>query len=331
MIHIDSKLAPARLAQGDIDAVANPASLSMQYYRPPLMQPGAPLVVLLHGCRQHPARYAADSGWLTLAQRHGFALLLPGQVGRNNSMGCFSWFDPAAVAPQGGEAASILAMIDAMITQHGIDRRQVFISGLSAGAMAVALLAVAPGVFAGGGIIAGLPFGAAGSVSDALRAMRDPGPAGGPAWGDKVRAAAPAPARPPPVSIWHGTTDRTVAAGNAEALEAQWADVQGLDPTRMVIQPFGARACRLWHDEAGGRVRLRRWTIAGLGHGTPISPNAPEPDRRLGAVSRFMLESEIGSTWLMARDWGLLASPPTGQAATVQATLRAAGLRPWRP
>ena len=87
MTHIDLKLGPACLAQGYIDAVANPASFSMQNCRPASMQPGAPLVVLLHGCRQGAARYAADSGWLTLAQRHNLALLLPGQVGRNNPMG----------------------------------------------------------------------------------------------------------------------------------------------------------------------------------------------------------------------------------------------------
>ena len=82
MTHIDIKLAPACPEEGDIGAVINLASLNMPYYRLALMRPGAS--VLLHGCRQHAARYATDSGSLTLVQRHGFALLLLGQVRGNN-------------------------------------------------------------------------------------------------------------------------------------------------------------------------------------------------------------------------------------------------------
>lgn len=88
---------------------------------------------------------------------------------------------------------------------------------------------------------------------------------------------------------------------------------------------MGEKSCGLRHD-GSGRVRLRRSTIAGLDHGTPISPNAIEPDRRLGEVSRFMPEPAIRSTWFIAPDWGLLAIPQTGQALLLQATLRAAGL-----
>ena len=313
-----------RLAVGGIAPSENPGNLTMRYYRPAGLKPGAPLVVLLHGCRQDPAAYATGSGWPTLAARHGFALLLPGQNRANNPMGCFSWFNPAAVARQGGEVASILAMIEAMLDQHGLDRKRVFVSGLSAGgAMAAALLAAAPEVFAGCGVIAGLPFGAAASAREAFAAMRRPRPASGREWGDHVRANSAFIGRWPAVSIWQGTADRTVAPANAEALEAQWVDVLGLDPDRMVTERFGRHSCRLWQDWLG-QIRLRRWTIEGLGHGTPISPHAAEEDRRLGQASRFMLECELGSTWLLARDWGLVGDAHSSVAGLLRATLRAA-------
>lgn len=331
MTFINSGFAPIRLTAGDTDFGANPAHLSMHQYLPPGLKPGAPLVVLLHGCRQDPAAYATGSGWPTLAARHGFALLLPGQSRARNPMGCFSWFDPAAVAREGGEGGSILAMVEYMLVTHALDRRRVFVTGLSAGgAMAAALLAAAPEVFAGGGIIAGLPFGAATTPHEAFRAMREPRPASGPEWGDLVRQASAFEGRRPAVSIWHGKADRTVSLANASALEAQWLDVLGLDPAEAAVECIDQHECRSWRDRAG-EVRLRRWTIEGLGHGTPISPRAAEEERRLGQPSRFMLESTLGSTWMLAHDWGLLAepaSPVRGISTLLQVTLRAMRLLP---
>jgi len=328
MAYIDSTLAPLRLASVDLGSSANPAHLNMQYYLPPGLDAGAPLVVLLHGCRQDAATYAAGSGWPTLAARRGFALLLPGQSLLNNPLGCFNWFDPAALSPDSGEVASIIGMIEAMLAGHRLDRRRVFISGLSAGgAMAGAVLAAAPERFAGAGIIAGLPFGAADSALRAFQAMRAPRQSTGRAWGNRVRAASPFDGRWPPVTIWHGTADRTVGPANAEALEAQWADVLALDPAHMVTEQYGRHACRMWHDR-NGQVRLRRWVIDGLGHGTPISPNAAEDERRLGVASRFMLDCELGSTWLLARDWGLVSDDDQAVAELMRASFRAAPILP---
>ena len=63
-------------------------------------------------------------------------------------------------------------MIEKTIGAHGIDRRKVFITGLSAGgAMTAAMLATYPEVFAAGAIIAGLPYGAAVNVQQAFESM----------------------------------------------------------------------------------------------------------------------------------------------------------------
>ena len=63
-------------------------------------------------------------------------------------------------------------MIEKTIADHGIDRRRVFVTGLSAGgAMTAVMLATYPDVFAAGAIIAGLPYGTATNVNEAFGSM----------------------------------------------------------------------------------------------------------------------------------------------------------------
>src|SRR5271166_3115046 len=80
------------------DFGANPGGLAMLAYRPSGLAAGAPLVVLLHGCGQDAAAFAAQGGWIALADRLGVALVLPTQSADNNRQGCFNWFRPDQVA-----------------------------------------------------------------------------------------------------------------------------------------------------------------------------------------------------------------------------------------
>jgi hypothetical protein len=69
---------------------SNPGALRMFEYVPADPQPA--LVVVLHGCMQKAASYDFGAGWSTLADRHGFVLLLPEQQRANNAKNCFNWF-----------------------------------------------------------------------------------------------------------------------------------------------------------------------------------------------------------------------------------------------
>src|ERR1019366_2539867 len=69
---------------------SNPGALRMFEYVPADPQPA--LVVVLHGCMQKAASYDFGAGWSTLADRHGFMLLLPEQQRANNAKNCFNWF-----------------------------------------------------------------------------------------------------------------------------------------------------------------------------------------------------------------------------------------------
>ncbi len=221
---------------------SNPGNLRMFTYLPPQHAANPPLVVVLHGCTQTAAGYDYGAGWSTLADRYGFALLLPEQQRSNNPNGCFNWFLPDDSRRGRGEALSIRQMIETFVMDKKIDRDRVFITGLSAGgAMTSVMLACYPEVFAGGAIIAGLPYGAASNVQQAFESMFQSPSRSAREWGDLVRAAAPYGGPWPRISVWHGTADKIVVPSNAREILKQWTDVHGLPG----MPSMEANGCRL--------------------------------------------------------------------------------------
>lgn len=113
------------------------------------------------------------SGWSRHAAAAGFAVLYPQQLRANNAGRCLNWFSPEDTGRDRGEAASVAAMITAMVRSHDLDPSRVVITGLSAGgAMSATMLPLYPEPFAGGAIIAGLPHGPAASTPQAFKPMR---------------------------------------------------------------------------------------------------------------------------------------------------------------
>ena len=68
-----------RVFQKEVRGVPHPGNLRMFGYQPPTLADNPALVVVLHGCTQSAAGYDFGAGWSTLADRYGFALLLPEQ------------------------------------------------------------------------------------------------------------------------------------------------------------------------------------------------------------------------------------------------------------
>lgn len=164
----------------------NPGALTMYKYVPSGLPANAPLVVALHGCAQSASNYDAETGWILLADRWKFALLLPEQTSGNNSSRCFNWFESGDIARGSGEALSVKQMVDRMKTDHFSDPARVYVTGLSAGgAFTAVMLAAYPDVFAGGAIVAGVDLkkppappersNRTGAVSTARTARNAPG------------------------------------------------------------------------------------------------------------------------------------------------------------
>ncbi|MFD1703819.1 alpha/beta hydrolase family esterase [Methylopila henanensis] len=276
------------------DFGSNPGGLALKAYAPPGLKPGAPLVVVLHGCTQLAGGYEASAGWTALADEHRFAVLYPEQRRVNNPKLCFSWFAPHRAARDKGEAASIRQMIETMTARWRLDRKRVFVTGLSAGgAMAAVMLASYPEVFAGGAIVAGLPFGAADGVSAAFAAMSQGRDLDARSWGDLVRAASPHEGPWPRVTIWQGAEDATVARANADGLFAQWADVHGLDAGRARETQVGP----VTRKALGDAVELN--IVAGMDHGVPI--DAARGER----AAPYMLDVGVSQARATLAFWGL--------------------------
>lgn len=292
---------PGRL--GELrDFGSNPGALRALVHVPAALSEPAPLVVVLHGCTQTAAGYDRGAGWSALADELGFAVLLPEQQHANNQNLCFNWFQPGDIRRGAGEALSIRQMIAAAIARYALDPARVFVTGLSAGgAMTSVMLATYPEVFAGGAIIAGLPFGTAASVPEAFDRMRAHGGPGAAALGGIVAAASGHRGPWPTISVWHGDADATVSPANAGLIVEQWRSLHGVarDATRTEVA--GRHTHRVWTD-AQGRDVLEEHRIEGLGHGTPLSTAGPE---RCGIAGPYMLEAGVSSTRRIARFWGL--------------------------
>ncbi|MFY0571258.1 PHB depolymerase family esterase [Archangium lansingense] len=294
----------------------NPGNLKMWKYVPANMPANAPLVVALHGCTQQASAYP-NTGWSALADQLKFYVLYPEQLKENNTNICFNWFEPGDIARDQGEALSIKQMVDKMKADHSIDGRRVFVTGLSAGAaMTLVMAAAYPDVFAGAAPMAGVPYKCATSMNDAFTCMSPGVDKTATAWRDLVRNAYPSYTGPyPKISLWHGTSDYVVKNTNqTEALE-QWTAVHGIDLTADVNDTVAGYPHKGYKD-AAGNVLVETYAITSMGHGTPIDPATKFPGGTVacGTAGAFILDTDICSTWYVAKFFGLDNSdavPPT--------------------
>ena len=77
----------------------------------------APLIVLLHGCKQRALGFAQASGFTRAAERERVRLLCPEQRTRANLWRCWNWFVPAAQRGA-GELLVVRAMLADVRNRH---------------------------------------------------------------------------------------------------------------------------------------------------------------------------------------------------------------------
>ena len=282
---------------------SNPGDLRMFAFVPEELGRKPALVVVLHGCGQTAAGYDLGAGWSTLATRYGFALLMPQQQSSNNAQGCFNWFNPEDTTRDHGEACSMRQMISRMVRDHGIDEGSVFVTGLSAGgAMTSVMLATYPEVFAGGAVIAGLPYGVATNMREALNGMFQSPSHPASELGELVRHASHHKGPWPKVSIWHGSADRTVNPANANEILKQWLDVHHLPSAPMSEATVDGYPRQVWWN-ADGQTIIESYTITDMAHGTPLG--VADNDEHYGAQGAFLIEAGISSSYHIANFFGL--------------------------
>ena len=294
---------------------SNPGRLNAWAYYPRGLPKGAPLVVVLHGCTQNARDYDYHAGWSSAADEHGFAVLFPEQQRGNNPNLCFNWYEPKDARRGGGEALSIRQMVAAMHVRHLTDPARVFVSGLSAGgAMAAVMLATYPDVFAGGAVIAGLPFGTAHSIPEAFDRMRGHGLMSADALASLVRSASKHRGPWPTLSVWHGTSDMTVDSSNGTALVDQWRALHGIPDAEPDTDQVAGYPHRVWRNPKG-RAVIEEYVVTGAGHGTPLSTLGTDDSEVPGP---YMLEAGISSTQHSLRFWGVAEAGSTTEAEQIE-------------
>lgn len=282
---------------------SNPGALRMFAFVPPQLQKPRALVVVLHGCGQTAAAYDLGAGWSTLAQHYGFALVMPEQQRVNNGNTCFNWFNPEDIARGSGEAHSIREMIAHMVKAHRIESRRVYITGLSAGGgMTSVMLATYPEVFAAGAVIAGLPYGIAANLREALDGMFHSPARPARELGDLVRNASDHRGPWPKISVWHGSADRTVNPGNANEIVKQWLDLHDLPEAPMAETMVDGYPRQAWWGK-DGETLVESYAITDMAHGTPLG--LADNDQRYGVEGAFLIEAGISSSYHIAKFFGL--------------------------
>jgi poly(hydroxyalkanoate) depolymerase family esterase len=281
----------------------NPGNLRMLQYVPDGLPENRPVVVALHGCTQNGTDYGTQSGWVELADRWQFSVVLPEQRTLNNANRCFNWFDTGDTTRGRGEVASVVSMVDHTLQTTGGDASRVYATGLSAGGgMTSALLATYPERFAGGGVVAGLPFRCSSALYEAYTCMylgKNLSPS---VWGDLVRAASSHDGPWPTVSIWHGSADTTVNVVNQRELVEQWTDVHGTDTTPDREDTIAGYPHAVYEDSAG-RAVVETVTVPGMNHGQPVDPGSG--DGQCGTAAAYLLDVDVCAAWHLGQTWDL--------------------------
>lgn len=264
-----------------------------------------PLVVMLHGCTQDPADFAAGTGMNALAREQGFAVLYPAQTASANPSRCWNWFKHNHQRRGSGEAAVLAGMTRAVLAEHRLDPRRVYVAGLSAGGAMAAILGRAyPDLYAAVGIHSGLASGAANDLMSALSAMKH-GPASPTSPPAPVHSGEPGGSAhgletsigPVPTIVFHGDGDAVVHPGNGtQAIAVAIGQAGGTGPVtgspvvEESVSASGRRYTRTTHPRAAGApAQAEHWVVHGGGHawsggsdqGSYTDPSGPDATREM--------------------------------------------------
>jgi poly(hydroxyalkanoate) depolymerase family esterase len=231
-----------------------------------------PLIVMLHGCKQDPQDFAIGTRMNELAEENHCLVAYPAQSSGANRSRCWNWFNSANQQRDLGEPAVIAGMTTQIMADYRVDRRQVYIAGLSAGgSMAIIMGHTYPDLYAAVGVHSGLAYGRATNLFSAIFAMRHGAffglqPLGR---GDEATRSGLAI----PTIVFHGDRDKTVHPDNGDQVIAHsvqneagvHTEETGFDIFQDKVED-GHAYTQTVYDDGAGNVLAEQWIIHGAGH-----------------------------------------------------------------
>lgn len=271
-----------------------------------------PLVVVLHGCLQCAAKVQVQSGWSKLGDENNFYVLYPQQRFTNNPEKCFKWYKRRHTNKNRGENYSIEQMIEYMKSNYSINAKEVYITGLSAGAaMSVIMMANYPETFNAGAIFAGGAYKSGNGMVTGMMAMLGWRVKSAEKWGNIVRKQNPNyTGEYPRMIIYQGNSDWIVNKRNGVEIMKQWTNLHhiGVQPTETIKGFANVKDIeRNAYLDSKNKEAVVFYKVNKLSHALLVDPGkCPLQGGQRGFFSK---DKDYFSSLWTAFDFGLMPAP----------------------
>ncbi len=265
------------------------------------------LMVSLHGCNQTNEDFKLGSGWAEVADQYNMVVALPQAPlqGTYGFTGCWDFGAGMDASRLNGQQKQVLDLVEELLSDSNlnIDPNRVYISGFSSGAsLANQLTCLAPDVFAGAGISAGLAAGLNGTEGGVTLPVEPPEGHGATCieFANKDGFNNESDFSTQIYSYVRGHSDDVISAGQADDnvkamtdVYSRTADIQFCGESILDADPKWASYAE-WCD---ARTRVQYITVGGVGHAWPAGSIGSGGEEGIDHTSIVQYASELAS-WL---------------------------------